>query len=138
MSYAQLDPLVIYKKESFEKFQELLANITNNTASYLLKLDFDAIAVQQSGELIQEESNEEKVIEILTSASKNIPQQASKPEIEVQDSRAQIFENNDDFEVFEVEEWPAQKVIKSEGKVRPNDPCPCGSGKKYKKCCGKE
>jgi len=35
MSYAQLDPLVIYKKESFEKFQELLANITNNTASYL-------------------------------------------------------------------------------------------------------
>ena len=102
MSYAQLDPLVIYKKESFEKFQELLANITNNTASYLL--DFDAIAVQQSGQLIQEESNEEKVIEILTSASKNITQQASKPKTEVQDSRAQIFENNDDFEVFEVEE----------------------------------
>ena len=45
-----------------------------------------------------------KVIEILTSASKNIPQQASKPETKVQDSRAQIFENNDDFEVFEVEE----------------------------------
>ena len=104
MSYAQLDPLVIYKKESFEKFQELLANITNQTASYLMKLDFDAIAVQQSGKLIQEESNEEKVIEILTLASKNIHHQANKPEIEPQDSRAQIFENNDDFEVFEVEE----------------------------------
>ena len=106
MSYAQLDPLVIYKKESFEKFQELLANITNNTASYLLKLDFDAIAVQQSGQLIQEENNEEKVIEILTSASKNIPQQASKPETEIQDSRAQIFDNSNDtdVEVFEVED----------------------------------
>ena len=106
MSYAQLDPLVIYKKESFEKFQELLANITNNTASYLLKLDFDAIAVQQSGQLIQEESNEEKVIEILTSASRNIAHQPSKPETEVQDSRAEIFDNSNDtdVEVFEVED----------------------------------
>ena len=140
MSYAQLDPLVIYKKESFEKFQELLANITNNTASYLLKLDFDAIAVQQSGQLIQEESNEEKVIEILTSASRNIAHQPSKPETEVQDSRAQIFDNSNDtdVEVFEVEDWPTHVTVKPEGKIRPNDPCPCGSGKKYKKCCGKE
>ena len=106
MSYAQLDPLVIYKKESFEKFQELLANITNNTASYLLKLDFDAIAVQQSGQLIQDESNEEKVIESLTAASRNIAHQPSKPQTEVQDSRAQIFDNSNDtdVEVFEVDD----------------------------------
>lgn len=29
------------------------------------------------------------------------------------------------------------KAVKSERKIYPNDPCPCGSGKKYKKCCGK-
>ncbi|MBQ9554239.1 hypothetical protein IJU97_04785 [bacterium] len=73
MSYAQMDPLVIYKKESFEKFQELLANIINNTSSYLLKLDFDAIATQQqAAQLIQEENNQDKVIEILSSASRSM------------------------------------------------------------------
>ena len=65
MSYAQLDPLVIYKKESFEKFQELLANIINSTSSYLLKIDFEAIASQQiAAQLVQDQDNQEKVIEI--------------------------------------------------------------------------
>lgn len=137
MSYAQLDPLVIYKKESFEKFQELLANITNHTASYLMKLDFELIAHQQGAQLIEEDSDESKVIEILSSASKDLPPQARKTQNERPDARATIFES-DDVEVFEAEESPVQKVIKPEGKVRPNDPCPCGSGKKYKKCCGKE
>ncbi|MBR4567323.1 hypothetical protein IKO18_02620 [bacterium] len=122
MSYAQMDPLVIYKKESFEKFQELLANIINNTASYLLKLDFDAIATQQQAvQLIQEENNQEKVIEILSSASRNMG--AARKAVEQkkvvvaneEDSRAKIFENNDDYEVFEVvdaDEKPEQKVVK--------------------------
>ena len=34
-------------------------------------------------------------------------------------------------------EWKASKVFVAEKKVGPNDPCPCGSGKKYKKCCGR-
>ena len=33
--------------------------------------------------------------------------------------------------------WRASKTIVNENKVGRNDPCPCGSGKKYKKCCGK-
>jgi preprotein translocase subunit SecA len=72
MSYAQMDPLVIYKKESFEKFQELLANIINSTSSYLLKIDFEAIASQQiAAQLVQDQDNQEKVIEILSSASRD-------------------------------------------------------------------
>ena len=47
--------------------------IINSTSSYLLKLDFDAIATQQqAAQLIQEENNQEKVIEILSSASRNM------------------------------------------------------------------
>ena len=34
-------------------------------------------------------------------------------------------------------EWKASKIFVAEKKVGPNDPCPCGSGKKYKKCCGR-
>ncbi len=147
MSYAQMDPLVIYKKESFEKFQELLANIINSTSSYLLKLDFDAIAAQQqAAQLIQEENNQDKVIEILSSASRNMwPVRRSQPKTQ-EDARAKIFEktsssSNDDVEVFEVvdADTPAkQEVIKPQWKVRPNDPCPCGSWKKYKKCHWKD
>ena len=38
-------------------------------------------------------------------------------------------------EIFK--EWKASKIFVAEKKVGPNDPCPCGSGKKYKKCCGR-
>ena len=146
MSYAQMDPLVIYKKESFEKFQELLANIINSTSSYLLKLDFDAIAAQQqAAQLIQEENNQDKVIEILSSASRNMwPARRTQPKAQ-EDVRAKIFEktssSSDDVEVFEVVDADAptkQEVIKPQWKVRPNDPCPCGSWKKYKKCHWKD
>ena len=53
----------------------------------------------------------------------------------VEDSRAQIFEAQDDgeFEIFEVANTPKTSP---DAKVRPNDACPCGSGKKYKKCHG--
>ena len=145
MSYAQMDPLVIYKKESFEKFQELLANIINNTSSYLLKLDFDAIATQQqAAQLIQEENNQDKVIEILSSASRSMWARKPAPQVQVapqKDERAKIFESSDDVEVFEVvdaDEPRKQEVVKPQGKVRPNDLCPCGSWKKYKKCHGKD
>jgi uncharacterized protein YecA (UPF0149 family) len=56
-----------------------------------------------------------------------------------------VYENSDGFEIFEVDDtnkptWTPQvfdePMIPQPGaKVRPNDPCPCGSGKKYKKCC---
>ncbi|MDD4573760.1 MAG: SEC-C metal-binding domain-containing protein [Sphaerochaeta sp.] len=52
-----------------------------------------------------------------------------------------IFSDEDGVEVFEVEgekEGSVSEVIHPQNKkVRPNDPCPCGSGKKYKKCHGK-
>jgi uncharacterized protein YecA (UPF0149 family) len=71
------------------------------------------------------------------------PQQP-KPQ---EDARAKIFESaqssnsDDDVEVFEVvdaDEPATNQVIKPQGKVRPNDPCPCWSGKKYKKCHWKD
>ena len=47
--------------------------------------------------------------------------------------KADIY--NDLYDDFRM---PVQKPIVKEKKVYPNDPCPCGSGKKYKKCCGKK
>ena len=47
--------------------------------------------------------------------------------------KADIY--NDLYDDFRM---PVQKPIVKEKKVYPNDPCPCGSGKKYKKCCGRK
>lgn len=71
MSYAQLDPLVMYKKESFEKFQELLANILNATAGYLMRLDFEAIVNQSQSSVVftTDEQDQEKVMQILSGAN---------------------------------------------------------------------
>jgi len=41
---------------------------------------------------------------------------------------------NDMYDDFSM---PVQQPIVKETKIYPNDPCPCGSGKKYKKCCGR-
>ena len=129
MSYAQLDPLVMYKKESFEKFQELLQNIINSTAGYLMRLDFEAIAWETQSSTSFSETDQENVMEIIAGA--DLPEQKGV----VEDSRAQIFEAQDDgeFEIFEVDNTPKTSP---DAKVRPNDACPCGSGKKYKKCHG--
>ncbi len=129
MSYAQLDPLVMYKKESFEKFQELMQNIINSTAGYLMRLDFEAIAWETQSSIAFSETDQENVMEIIAGA--DLPEQKRV----VEDSRAQIFEAQDDgeFEIFEVDNTPKTSP---DAKVRPNDACPCGSGKKYKKCHG--
>ena len=76
-------------------------------------------------------------MEILASATDDLPAQAPSQPVFVQekDERSQLFESDDDVEVFEADETP--QVTHPEGKVRPNDSCPCGSGKKYKKCHGK-
>jgi uncharacterized protein YchJ len=57
------------------------------------------------------------------------------------DPRKMIFEDEDWVEVFDADDigksWPSEWVVlPTRKKVRPNDPCPCGSGKKYKKCHG--
>ncbi|MBO4616281.1 SEC-C motif-containing protein [Lachnospiraceae bacterium YSD2013] len=46
-----------------------------------------------------------------------------------------IFDEEKQKELYK--EQKASQTIRKEAKVYPNDPCPCGSGKKYKKCCGK-
>ena len=48
--YAQLDPLVIYKKEAYEKFQRLLSNIRRNTLAQVFRTDFDTTISAQTSQ----------------------------------------------------------------------------------------
>ena len=159
MWYAQMDPLIVYKQESFEKFELLQENIKNDTTTKLMRIDYPTIAQQQEAQtqLLEMVQDNPEVIEKLKQASKQfwwkIPVQISKKDNKViiqswnsqrqtnNDPRKMIFQDESGIEVFDAddinkkqtEEWV---ILPTRKKIRPNDPCPCGSGKKYKKCHG--
>ncbi|RDV82122.1 preprotein translocase subunit SecA [Ammonifex thiophilus] len=89
-AYGQRDPLVEYKLESYQMFQNMIAAIQEDTVRYLFRLKV-APAVERRV-MVENRSEEEK----------------------------------------------PSRTVRREKKVGRNDPCPCGSGKKYKKCCGRE
>ena len=103
-AYNQKDPLVEYKKESFNLFSELVNDIKFNTIRTLQILQFTL------------QSPEEE--------AKRVAQQR---EMERRAQEAQMKFNLEESSFGE----------SSEKKVARNDACPCGSGKKYKQCCGK-
>ena len=162
MGYAQMDPLIVYKQESFEKFELLQQNIKADTTTKLMRIDYRAVAEQQEmqNQLFEMVQDNPELMEKLKQASKQfwwkVPVQISKKDGKVviqawnkaiaqasSDPRKMIFEDEDWVEVFDADDigkaWPSEWVIlPTRKKVRPNDPCPCGSGKKYKKCHGAE
>ena len=98
--YAQQDPLLVYKKEGFEMFQETIDHIKMETLNILFRIQ---LAEPEHIEDLQQ-PKEQKL----------------------------IFSGGGDGSP------PAKKPIKREAeKIGRNSPCPCGSGKKYKKCCGR-
>ena len=109
--YAQIDPIIAYKKEGREYFEKLISNIWGTLGDRFSKLKI-----------------EQKPTNIFQESGKNyrMTYKHDSPELGVTDE-AKSFE-------------PVKSTIPktAEGnKVGRNDPCPCGSGKKYKKCHGK-
>jgi preprotein translocase subunit SecA len=105
--YAQKDPLVEYRKEGFEMFQKLMGHFEYNLARKLFRLE--PVAPQ--------EVTPQNVTEGRGGSMENKPV------------------NNEPVNSEPVELPPLQQPIKKDKVVGRNDPCPCGSGKKYKKCC---
>jgi protein translocase subunit secA len=89
-AYGQREPLIEYKREAYEMFQEMLSGIRRDITRLLMKLE------------IREERKPERRPAITNSSS-----ETRKTPVKVK-------------------------------KIGRNDPCPCGSGKKYKNCCGRD
>ncbi len=115
--YAQQDPLVEYKKEAYRLFTELINLIQRQVVYSIFKVgltqDF-APAVMAGGN-------------IQMSAPEKSGDTESRWGDNAMKNEVQKRENNDSI--------PEKKVGEDGGKVGRNDPCPCGSGRKYKKCC---
>ncbi len=111
--YEQKDPLLIYKIESFELFGKMLQRINHKVLGHLFRLQ------------IHQENN---VQEARPQLKKNDPK--------IQTSREEVGSAGEGG--GESAPRPTQNPIKNELKIGRNDPCPCGSGKKFKACHGKD
>jgi len=128
--YGQRDPLVEYKQEGFRMFEQLLHTIEENSIGTLFKLEFVRQPVNHSGS--GQATSEQPAIERRSDVQKRLAQATySQPEEPTGFSEG---DNNDHSR----KEATSRSSDSSVPKVGRNDPCPCGSGKKYKKCCGRK
>ena len=121
----QKDPLVIYKMEAFNLFKNMDSEVNRNIVSFMCH----AALPQQEHQAPLKEGRREK-----TDLSKL---RANKEEI---DAAGQDYAANekDRFEPGDTRVVEKQAPIKVAPKIGRNDPCPCGSGKKYKHCHGRD
>lgn len=122
-SYAQRDPLVEYKKEAYRMFAELLEDIDKQAVRFCFLMqpaDQGEISRRRKEELAAQKAQHKKKESLGFRAPQGAVQAEGK---QVED---------------DTPEQGKPKPFKRRGKkIGRNDPCPCGSGKKYKKCCGR-
>jgi preprotein translocase subunit SecA len=127
-SFEQKDPLVIYKMEAYNLFEGLIGHINANVTSFLLKGSL-ALPTDDDMRKAQAAANQAEAMR-KAQASRlrtNNQQQQTDTQAAAQRAGASVSHNG-----------PAQRTqpIVREKVVGRNDPCPCGSGKKYKHCHG--
>jgi preprotein translocase subunit SecA len=133
--YAQKDPLVEYKKESFTLFQAMMDRIEDETVRYLFFLRVDGGAEPVMAHPPEDDGGGEEVVPAVSEQRKAAAQS------QLQDFTRNIQRKKEkelsDLQFVGGDGAPAapKQVVKGD-KVGRNDPCPCGSGKKYKKCHG--
>ena len=110
-SYEQKDPLLIYKLESYNLFQSVIEKINREVLSFLVRAQ---LPVAQNESLSLREETKRRRTDMSN----------------MRTSRSELSTNSG--------EPKSNAPVHVEKKVGRNDPCPCGSGKKYKNCCGRE
>ncbi len=110
-AYGQKDPVAQYRIEGFDMFDAMVAEIQKDVVKILLN-------IQKAGELKREQTAKITSVAQATLDSINV----------VSENKQQVPQSSD------VKRTP---VVNQGPKVGRNDPCPCGSGKKYKNCCGR-
>jgi preprotein translocase subunit SecA len=139
--YAQKDPIVEFKKEAFTLFEDMMARIDNETIRYLFHIQVQQgeqppseRAPQPSSPTQPTRPRADAVAASAAAARANEPQHL--PAVAREIERRQQRQQKD----LQYQTGPAQaeapKPVRAGAKVGRNDPCPCGSGKKYKKCHG--
>src|SRR5260370_14727402 len=145
--YAQKDPIVEFKKEAFTLFEDMMTRIDNETIRYLYHIQMQqAEKHPDEMQLRPEARHVQQALAVsrscahsaVASAAARASESSSQhlPEVARQLERKQQRQQKD----LQYQTGPAQaeapRPVKVGAKVGRNDACPCGSGKKYKKCHG--
>jgi preprotein translocase subunit SecA len=149
--YGQKDPLVEYKKESYHLFQALMSRIEEETVRFLYFVQFQSGSPDlpfpvDDNDYEEEEEEEESAAEIAAreererhEAQQRAAQAAARLSAE---DLTRSIQKKKERELAELQfvapngAGTAKEPVVKGDKVGRNDPCPCGSGKKYKKCHG--
>src|SRR5438105_1825070 len=147
--YGQHDPLVEYKKESFEMFEAMLQRFQEDTVRYLylmqiLERPSDSGTMGRPSVGPEGQGGPEAGVPVLRSGG-GTDGNGRRPPRSIATSVDDLEEAFQRKKRRELEQarmagsgdmQPVQQVVRGTAKIGRNDPCPCGSGKKYKKCCG--
>jgi preprotein translocase subunit SecA len=138
--YGQHDPLVEYKKESFDMFEAMLQRFQEDTARYLYLMQIIERPPDRAVDGAADRAPEPG-----SSAKQGTGGNGHRPPRLVATSADDLEEAFMRRKRRELEQarmagggdaQPVQQVVRGQEKVGRNDPCPCGSGKKFKKCHG--
>ncbi len=119
--YGQKDPLNEYKKEGYDLFADMIFTLKSEVVERIYKVQIQAA---DEGDMEMESSAERLAPSVLPE-----PPRSPKP------NEQKMTLNRGEGGQGEVKEKQKPQT-RTSAKVGRNDPCPCGSGKKYKKCCG--
>ena len=119
-SYEQKDPLLIFKLESVTLFDKMISKINDQSVTILTRCQLDVQEQQPANVSVAPEQN-----------ARRPKQQYNETKVDLNDPHQHAAAHHDTRE--NVKREPV-RVNKTVGR---NDPCPCGSGKKFKNCCGK-
>jgi len=127
-SYEQKDPLLIYKLESVNLFDAMVDKINNQTISILMR---GQIPVQEAPAESQQEPQRNVEVRQAAPEQRQDMSKYREQKVDLNDPNQQAAAARD------TREQPKREPIRAEKTVGRNDPCPCGSGKKYKNCHGR-
>ncbi len=138
--YGQKDPLVEFKKEAFVLFEDMMARIDNETVRYLYHVQIQQQEAQPQP--VQAARPAPRPLAPAAAAVASAAARASDPAPERLPAFARDMERKQQRQEKNLQyrtgaaQAEAPKPVRAGAKVGRNDPCPCGSGKKFKKCHG--
>ena len=149
-AYGQRDPVVEYRFEGFDMFDQMIATIRENTVKMVLVAPRRILAIQKQQAEMQRRAMEQQAR--AAAAAKAQQERAAAAQEQARLDAQQAQQNQKLNVVFKREQVAKPTATSGDGtdsanktvrktakqKVGRNDPCPCGSGKKYKKCCGRD
>ncbi len=136
-AYGQHDPVVEYRLEGFDMFDEMIESIRQDTAKLMLVAPKRVLEIQRRQAEIERarKEMEEKAAAAHQVILGNGEKQEKPNAVTLALKREQVAKP---VETAGDGTLSTNRTVKKGKKIGRNDPCPCGSGKKYKKCCGRD